>query len=79
MSLVFLCLSQRCVEKERAMLCKISTDLLCSFNGIELVLALRATHIAKRSAVCNISSNEGDLIHCMLEYCCLERSKQGNS
>lgn len=76
---VCVCLRHECVRKERVLLNKISLDLLCSFNGKELVLALRTTHIAKRSAVSDIPSDEGDLIYCMLQYCCLEKSKQNNS
>ncbi len=76
---VSVCLRHERVRKERALLNKISLDLLCSFNGEELVLAFRTAHIAKRSAVSDIPSDEGDLIYCMLQYCCLEKSNQNNN
>ncbi len=74
-----MCLRHERMRKERALLNKISLDLLCSFNGEELVLAFRTAHIAKRSAVSDIPSDEGDLIDCMLQYCCLEKSNQNNN
>lgn len=76
---VCVCLRHECVKKERALLHKISLDLLCSFNGKELVLALRTAHVAKRSAVSDIPCDEGDLIYCMLQYFCLKKSKQSNN
>lgn len=49
------------------------SHLLSSFNSEELVLALCTTHISERSIVCNVASNERDLVHCVFHQYCLQR------
>ena len=44
----------------------ISTNLLRSLYGKELVLPLAATHIAERSVIGHVPGDKGDLIHQVL-------------